>query len=151
MKNSRHYLELLGISQFISKEGKEQRQVTASIVHQQPDTELDPWALPWGGGGRHCCLWTLPAPVMGSYCTCNQSLSPATVRPMALHWKVANWPALTSTFWIRRKWGVLATWRERVQDIKSGDLSLICVFFESICSSGPFHFVYLWRKCGFCL
>lgn len=65
MKNSRHYLELLGISQFISKEGKEQRQVTASIVHQQPDTELDPWALPWGGVGQALLPLDSPRPCDG--------------------------------------------------------------------------------------
>lgn len=43
----------------------------------------------------------------GTLIPCNHSLSSLDeVLPIALHWKVADWPALTSTFWIRKKWGV---------------------------------------------
>lgn len=82
-------------------------------------------------------LWTMNV----SYCTCSQSLSPATVLPMALHWKVANWPALTSTFWIRRKWGVLAAGRQRRKDVESGGLNPF----------GSFQICLQFRAFPFCL
>lgn len=95
-----------------------------------------PWPLPGHPPTRSKRSHTPPTGLSGgervslSYSTCNQSRSPATVLPMALHWKVANWPAFTSTFWIRMKWGVLAAWRKGMKDVKSGAVPLTCVFWN---------------------
>lgn len=69
--------------------------------------------------------WTpLPSNLHGLWkteITCNQSLSLESVPPLAVHWKVANCPALTSTLWRRKKCGVFAVQRRcSIEVIKHG-------------------------------
>lgn len=53
----------------------------------------------------HFCLQVLL--ILTAALTWSQSLSCCDHFPPAVHWKVAFWPTLTSTFCRRRKWGAL--------------------------------------------